>query len=133
MPRESRPLSARTRRIAWIVGGAALIALLAWVVTLPMRQTRFQVVEHELVRTAAGTEVRGRLKNRGGEARGVLLEVYLYDKGNQWLGTGERRIERAAADSTMPFVIPVEARLAGVVERYSLYAGVEPNPYAPGM
>lgn len=133
MPRESKPISPRTRRIAWILGGAALVAVLAWVVTLPMRQTRFQVAEHQLVPTSHGAEIRMRLRNRGDEARDVLVEAYLYDADYRWLGTAEGRLARAPADSTVPFVVPVEPRLARVVERYSLYAGLEPNPFAPGI
>lgn len=133
MPRQPRPLSPRARRVAWILGGAALVAALVWVVTLPMRQTPFQVVEHELVTTARGAEIRLRLRNRGEEARDVLVEAYLYDAENRWLGTAQGRLARAAADSTVPFVIPVEPRLARSVERYSLYAGLQPNPFAPGM
>jgi hypothetical protein len=109
-----------------------LVAIVAWVVTLPMRQTRFQVVEHRLESSGEGAEVRGRLRNRGDEARAVLLEAYLYDDQNRWLGTADGTLERAPADSTVPFVIRVEPGLAGAVERYSLYAGVEPNPFAPG-
>ncbi|HUF90641.1 MAG TPA: hypothetical protein VMR66_11755 [Gemmatimonadota bacterium] len=126
-------MSARTRRLAWILGGAALLVILAWVVTLPMRQTRFQVVEHALVPAGEEVEIRGRLRNRGAEARNVLVEAYLYDDGNRWLGTAQSRVARAAADSTISFVIPVEPRLARSVERYSLYAGLQPNPFAPGM
>lgn len=133
MPRQSHPLSPRARRVAWILGGAALVAALVWVITLPMRQTPFQVVEHELVTTARGAEIRLRLRNRGEEARDVLVEAYLYDAENRWLGTAQGRLARAAADSTVPFVIPVEPRLARLVERYSLYAGLQPNPFAPGM
>lgn len=132
MVRQSRPLSPRTRRIAGIGGTVLLVAIVAWVVTLPMRQTRFQVVEHRLESSGEGAEVRGRLRNRGDEARAVLLEAYLYDDQNRWLGTADGTLERAPADSTVPFVIRVEPGLAGAVERYSLYAGVEPNPFAPG-
>ncbi len=110
-----------------------IIAIGAWVVTLPMRQTRFQVVEHRLVRSGQGAEVRGLLKNRGPEARQVLLEAYLYDGENRWLGTAEASLELAPADSVVPFAVPIEARHARAVERYSLYAGLEPNPLAPGM
>lgn len=133
MPRQSRPLSDRTRRVAWLLGGLALLAIIAWVVTLPMRQTRFQVVDHRLEAAGEGADVHGRLRNRGDEAREVLVEAYLYDDENRWLGTAQGRVERAPADSTVPFRIPVEPRLARVVARYSLYAGLEPNPFAPGM
>jgi len=133
MARESKPLSARTRRLVWILGGAALLAILAWVVTLPMRQTRFQVVEHALVPAGEEVEIRGRLRNRGAEARNVLVEAYLYDDGNRWLGTAQSRVARVDGGATVPFAIPMEPRLAGSVERYSLYAGLEPNPFAPGM
>ena len=132
MPRESKPLSPRTRRIAWIVGGLALVATFAWVVTLPLRQTRFQVVEHDLVTTAEGAQIRGRIRNRGAAAQAVLVEAYLYDGQNRWLGTARGELARAAADSVVPFAILVEPRLSRAVERYSLYAGLEPNPFAPG-
>lgn len=132
MPRESKPLSPRSRRIAWIVGGLTLVAIFAWVVTLPLRQTRFQVVQHELVTTAEGAQIRGRIQNRGEEARAVLVEAYLYDGENRWLGTARGQLARAPADSVAPFAIQVEPRLARLVERYSLYAGLEPNPFAPG-
>ena len=133
MARESRPLSRRTRRIAALVGGVLLAAAAAWVVTLPMRQTRFQVVEHRLERAGREAEVRGRLRNRGPAARQVLIEAYLYDGENRWLGTAETTLDVAPADSAVPFAVPIEARLAAALERYSLYAGLEPNPFAPGM
>lgn len=115
------------------MGALLLAAAAAWIVTLPMRQNRFQVIEHRLESSGSGVEVRGRLRNRGEEARGVLLEAYLYDRDNRWLGTALETLARAPADSSVPFVIAVEPRLARAVERYSLYAGLEPNPYAPGM
>jgi hypothetical protein len=115
------------------VGTLAILGILAWVVTLPMRQTRFQVVEHRLERSGQAAEVRGRLRNRGAEARQVLVEAYLYDGENRWLGTAQTTLELAPADSVVPFSVPIEARLAGPLERYSLYAGLEPNPFAPGM
>ena len=133
MARQPRPMSDRARTASWIVGGLALVAICVWVVTLPMRQTRFQIVEHGLVTTDQGAEIRGRMRNRGEEARDVRVEAYLYDDRNRWLGTAEGRVARAAGDSTVPFAITVEPRMAGAVERYSLYAGLEPNPFAPGM
>lgn len=131
--RQARTLSPRSRRIAAVVGTLVVVGIGAWVVTLPMRQTRFQVVEHRLERTGQGAEVRGRLRNRGAEARQVLVEAYLYDGQNRWLGTARTSLEVAPADSVMGFAVPIEARLAGPLERYSLYAGLEPNPLAPGM
>lgn len=116
-----------------MVGALLLAAAAAWIVTLPMRQTRFQIVEHRLGRSEEGVEVRGRLRNRGDEAREVLVEAYLYDGGSRWLGTAQATLARAPADSTVPFAIPVGPRLARSLERYSLYAGLEPNPLAPGM
>lgn len=133
MPRQGRSLSPRARRISAVVGGLLIVGIGAWVVTLPMRQTRFQVVEHRLERSGQGAEVRGRLRNRGPEARQVLVEAYLYDGENRWLGTAETSLEVAPADSVVPFSVPIDARLAGALERYSLYAGLEPNPFAPGM
>ena len=117
--RQARTLSPRSRRIAAVVGTLVLVGIGAWVVTLPMRQTRFQVVEHRLERTGQGAE--------------VLVEAYLYDGQNRWLGTARTSLEVAPADSVMGFAVPIEARLAGPLERYSLYAGLEPNPLAPGM
>ena len=131
MPREPRPLSPSTRRVAGIVGTLVLLAAVGWVVTLPMRQTRFQVVEHRLERAGGGMEVRGRLKNRGEEARQVLVEAYLYDDENRWLGTAQETLASAPGDSTVPFAIPIDPGLVRAVERYSLYAGLEPNPFAP--
>jgi len=133
MARESRPLSPRTRRIAAMVGALLLAVAAAWIVTLPMRQTRFQVVEHRVESSGEGMEVRGRLRNRGAEAREVHVEAYLYDRDNRWLGTAQATLTRAPADSTVPFAIPIEPRTARALERYSLYAGLEPNPFAPGM
>jgi hypothetical protein len=115
------------------VGIAAILGIGAWVVTLPMRQTRFQVVEHRLERSGQGAEVRGRLRNRGAEARQVLVEAYLYDDANRWLGTAQTTLDLAPADSVVPFAVPIDARLGAALERYSLYAGLEPNPLAPGM
>lgn len=131
MPRESRPLSPASRRAAGVVAALVIVAAAAWVVTLPMRQTRFQVVEHRLERAGRGMEVRGRLKNRGEEARQVLVEAYLYDAENRWLGTAQETLASAPRDSTIPFAIPIDPGLARAVERYSLYAGTEPNPFAP--
>lgn len=115
------------------MGTLAIVGVLAWVVTLPMRQTRFQVVEHRLERAGPGAEIRGGLRNRGPEARQVLIEAYLYDGENRWLGTARTSLAVAPADSVVRFVVPVEARIAAPLERYSLYAGLEPNPLAPGM
>lgn len=132
MPRESRPLSPRTRRVAAVAGTLLLVVVVGWVVTLPMRQTRFQVVEHRLEGAGGTIEVQGRLRNRGDEARGVLVEAYLYDDENRWLGTAQGTLVLAPADSVIPFAIPIDPGLARAVERYSLYAGLEPNPFAPG-
>jgi hypothetical protein len=115
------------------VGTLLIVGIGAWVVTLPMRQTRFQVIEHRLERSGMETEVRGRIRNRGAEARQVLVEAYLYDRENRWLGTAHTTLDVAPADSEMPFAVPIDAGLAGALERYSLYAGLEPNPFAPGM
>lgn len=133
MGRQARTLSPKARRIAAVVGTLAIVGIGAWVVTLPMRQTRFQVVEHRLERAGEGAEVRGGLRNRGAEARRVLVEAYLYDGDNRWLGTAQTTLEIAPADSVVPFAVPIDARLARALERYSLYAGLEPNPLAPGM
>jgi hypothetical protein len=133
VPRQARTLNPRTRRIAAVAGTLVLVGIVAWVVTLPMRQTRFQVVEHRLERSGREAEVHGRLRNRGADARQVLVEAYLYDGQNRWLGTAQTTLDVAPADSVVPFSVPIEARFAGPLERYSLYAGLEPNPFAPGM
>ena len=132
MGREPRALSPRARRGAAIGGGIAIALIVGWVVTLPMRQTRFQVVEHGLEVSEEGTGVRGRLRNRGADADAVVLEAYLYDETNRLLGTASGTLVRVPADSIVPFTIPVEDRIARVLARYSLYAGLEPNPLAPG-
>lgn len=119
--------------MAALVGTLVTLGIGAWVVTLPMRQTRFQVVEHRLERAGQEAEVRGRLRNRGPTAREVLVEAYLYDAENRWLGTAQTTLETTPADSVVPFALPIDARLAAALERYSLYAGLEPNPLAPGM
>ena len=113
------------------MGGAALAAAVLWVVTLPMRQTRFQVVEHRLTSSGDRVAVEGLLRNRGEEARAVLVEAYLYDDENRWIGTAQTTLASVPADSTVAFSIPVDPGLALGVERYSLYAGLEPNPFAP--
>ncbi|HKY61288.1 MAG TPA: hypothetical protein VJP59_09780, partial [Gemmatimonadota bacterium] len=64
---------------------------------------------------------------------GVLVEAYLYDDENRWMGTARETLGLIPADSVVPFAIPVDPGLALGVERYSLYAGLEPNPLAPGM
>lgn len=133
MSRQVRSLSPRARRIAAIVGAIMIVGAGAWIVTLPMRQTRFQVVEHRLERSGMDAEVRGRLRNRGAEARQVLVEAYLYDGENRWLGTAQTTLDLAPADSETSFAVPIDAGLAGALKRYSLYAGLEPNPFAPGM
>jgi hypothetical protein len=131
--RESRPLSPRARRAAAIAAVVLIAALVVWIVTLPVRQTRFQVVEHRLETSGEGAAVRGRLRNRGADAHTVLLEAYLYDGRNRWLGTASGTLAEVPGDSTVPFSIPIEPAQARALERYSLYAGLEPNPFAPGM
>jgi len=133
LTRQTRSLSPRARRTAAVVGTLLIVGVGAWVVTLPMRQTRFQVVEHRLESSGRGAEVRGLLRNRGPEARQVLVEMYLYDGENRWLGTARTTLDVAPADSVVGFAVPIEGRLAARLERYSLYAGLEPNPFAPGM
>ncbi|HET6362010.1 MAG TPA: hypothetical protein VFH11_08130 [Gemmatimonadota bacterium] len=133
LARQVRTLSPRARRIAAVLGTLVIVGIGAWVVTLPMRQTRFQMVEHRLERSGQEAQIRGRLRNRGAEARQVLIEAYLYDAENRWLGTAHATLETAPADSVVPFVVPIDARLGRALKRYSLYAGLEPNPLAPGM
>ena len=54
------------------------------------------------------------------------------DDANRWLGTASETLDRVPADSTVPFAIPVADPMARGLRRYSLYAGLEPNPLAPG-
>lgn len=127
------PLSPRAR---WIGGGIALVAfaaLVVWIVVLPMLQTRFQVVEHELRASAGASAIEGRLLNRGEEARDVLVEAYLYDARGRYLRTTRTVLGEVPGESEVRFRLPVEPTISGRVGRYSMYAGLEANPYAPAM
>jgi hypothetical protein len=111
--------------------GLAVVAGLVWVMLLPMRQAPFTVESHELVRGSHGDGIEGRLENRGEPAARVLVEAYLYDGENRYLGTAQTGLAGVPGGATVDFVIPVDARLAGRVSRYSLYAGTKTNPFAP--
>lgn len=127
------PLSREAR---WIGGGIALVAFVAlavWIVILPMRQTRFQVVEHALEATSRGAAIEGRILNRGPAARDVLVEAYLYDDRGRYLRTVRTVLDTVAGEREVVFRIPVEPAISDRVERYSMYAGQEANPYAPAM
>lgn len=107
------------------------VAGLVWVMLLPMRQAPFTVESHEMVRGAEGLGIDGRLRNRGEAASMVLVEAYLYDAENRYLGTAQTALAGVPDRATVDFRIPVDARLAPHLSRYSLYAGTSPNPFAP--
>lgn len=116
---------------AWAAIVAGTIAGLVWIVVLPMRQTPFRIADHVLV-ADGGPAIEGRLVRHGEAAADVLVEAYLYDGRNRYLGTARTRIDRIAADGEARFRIPLAEGEAGRVARYSLYAGTRPNPFAPG-
>ncbi|MDX1660332.1 MAG: FxLYD domain-containing protein [Gemmatimonadota bacterium] len=124
--RRRKPLS----KIAWVAIGLVTVAGLVWITLLPMRHTDFRVVDHALVRDG-GTAIEGRLVRNGDAASNVLVEAYLYDEENRYLGTVQSTVDRVAADGEADFRIPVEPALAHRAERYTVYAGVRPNPFAP--
>lgn len=116
--------------MAWI--GAILgIAGLVYVMTLPMRQTPYSIRDHELVATDEGAAIVGSLRNRGATAPVLHVEAYLYDAENRYLGKAEATYRDVPGDSVSQLRLPVDPALAGRIERYSLYAGVGPNPFAP--
>ena len=104
---------------------------LVYVVTLPMRQAPFSVRDHELVVSGEEAAIVGRLRNRGAEAPWVRVEAYLYDGEGRYLATAEATYRDVAAASVSRFRLPIDPELGGRIARYSLYAGVGPNPYAP--
>ncbi len=118
----------RVPRAAWVVVGLAFAAGLAWIASLPFRQADFTISEHALEGGAVAGAVRSRAD---APAEGLILEAYLYDEANRYLGTGRTTLDRLDAGATAPFRIPLEAGLATAVARYSLYAGTTPNPFAP--
>ena len=104
---------------------------LVYVVTLPMRQAPFAVRNHELVVSGEQAAIEGELRNRGADAPWVRVEAYLYDGERRYLATAEATYRDVAAGSVSRFRLPIDPVLGGRVARYSLYAGVGPNPYAP--
>ena len=129
-PRPRSPGSRRRRHGAWVAALLGIVALV-YVVTLPMRQAPFSVRDHELTLGRGEATIEGSLRNRGAEAPWVRVEAYLYDADNRYLGTVEATYRDVPKGSVSRFRLPIEPSLAGRVERYSLYAGVGPNPYAP--
>ena len=129
----SRSIPPRQRRaVAWTAALLALAGFL-YIVTLPMRQSGFTVRDHELVRGEGGVAIEGVLRNRGETAPLVRVEAYLYDADGVYLTTSGQSYRDVAAGSSTRVRLPIEPALAARVERYSLYAGVTPNPFAPGM
>lgn len=127
------PLSRRTR---WVGGGIAVLAfaaLVIYVVILPMRQTRFQIVEHELRSTDGAAAIEGRILNRGPAARSLLVEAYLYDSRGRYVRTAHTMLDEVPAETEIPFRLRVDPSILSRVGRYSMYAGLEANPYAPEM
>jgi hypothetical protein len=96
-----------------------------------MRQTPYSIRDHELVVTGEGAAIVGQLKNRGATAPVLHVEAYLYDGENRYLGKAEATYRDVPGDSVSRLTLPVDPALAGRIERYSLYAGTGPNPFAP--
>ena len=117
--------------MAWIGGGLIGVAGLVWLMLLPLRQAPYTVESHGLRSGAGQTAIEGRLRNRGDAVPALLIEAYLYDTENRYLGTAQSSLTAVPARTTVDFRIPVEPRAASRVERYSLYAGTTPNPFAP--
>lgn len=124
--RERKPLP----KVAWVAIAVVTVTGLVWIALLPMRQTDFRVVDHELV-ADGGTAIEGRLVRNGDAASNVLVEAYLYDDDNRYLGTAQSTVDRVPADGEADFRIPVDRRLADRASRYTVYAGLRPNPFAP--
>lgn len=125
-------VTAGQRKLAGV--GVALLAVagLVWIMLLPMRQAPFMVETHEVrEEPGGGLAIAGRVRNRGEPAARLVVEAYLYDGENRYLGTVWTVLETVPGDATLDFAIPLDPRLAGRVGRYSLYAGTSPNPFAP--
>jgi hypothetical protein len=103
----------------------------AYVVTLPMRQAPFSLRDHAIVRQGQEAAIEGVLQNRGGGAPAVRVEAYLYDGDRRYLATLERTYRDVPARSVVRVHLPIDPALAARAERYSLYAGIGPNPFAP--
>lgn len=129
MTRPGRKRGARTA--AWVGVGLLAVAGLVYVVLLPIRQAPLKVVDHELAGGPEGLAIVGRLRNQGEAAPRVLVEAYLYDSENRYLGTARAVLDAMPSGATTDFRIPLDSRTAERVGRYSLYAGTEPNPFAP--
>jgi hypothetical protein len=132
-PTEGGPSVPRRRRAWPAIVLLIVLAGLAYIVTLPMRQTAFTVRDHELVRGENGSVIEGELSNRGEAAPRVRVEAYLYDADGLYLATVERTYTDVPAQSTIPIRLPIDLTISDRVARYSLYAGVAPNPLAPSM
>lgn len=117
-------------RVAWVAIGLVTVVALVWITLLPMRQTEFRVVDHGLV-AEDGPGIEGRLVRNGEAAANVLVEAYLYDEENRYLGTAQTSVPRIDGDGEATFRIPLDSRVADRVSRYTVYAGVRPNPFAP--
>lgn len=124
--RQRKPLP----KVAWVAIAVVTVTGLVWIALLPMRQTDFRVVDHELVADGGGA-IEGRLVRNGDAASNVLVEAYLYDEENRYLGTAQTSVPRIAGDGEATFRIPLDSRVADRVSRYTVYAGVRPNPFAP--
>jgi hypothetical protein len=103
----------------------------AYVVTLPMRQAPFSLRDHAIVRQGQQAAIEGVLQNRGEAAPAVRIEAYLYDGDRRYLTTLERTYRDVPARSATRIQLTIDPALAARVERYSLYAGIGPNPFAP--
>jgi hypothetical protein len=131
--RGSRSIPPRQRRVvAWTAALLAVAGFL-YIVTLPMRQSGFTVGDHELVKGDGGAAIEGVLHNRGETAPLVRVEAYLYDAAGVYLATSGQSYRDVTAGSSTPVRLPNEPAFAARVERYTVYAGVTPNPFAPGM
>lgn len=118
-------------RLWWVGIGVLLLAGLVYVMLLPLREAPFRVVEHEIEVGDGSAAIVGRVRNRGEAVSRVLVEAYLYDAENRYLGTTRTVLEPVPDDATVPFRIPLDRGRVERVDRYSLYAGTRPNPYAP--
>jgi hypothetical protein len=116
-----------------VVAVLLLLTGLVYVVTLPMRQTAFTLREHALVRNGSRPAIEGELRNRGEFAPLVRVEAYLYDGEGRYLATVERTYTDVPAESAIPITLPIDPTMTDRIARYSLYAGVGPNPLAPTM
>jgi len=89
-----------------------------------------QVVDHRVVGNG-GSAIEGRILNRGPEARNVLVEAYLYDADGRYIRTARTSLPEVPGEEEIEFRLPLDPAISGRVGRYSMYTGLEPNPYAP--